>query len=152
MKKKQINIQAITDELAGASLFFSKTKKTPPPATRPEKTLPKSLVATAVPKAINKSAGQPVKKDVNRDVMTSSIDKATLREWRDTIENTETHNSSLRLTNEENYAIEDLINELRRKLKVKTSLNEVGRLGLLYIIHDFKLNREKSLVYKVKKS
>ena len=152
MKKKQINTQAITDELAGASLFFSKPNKTPPPVVRPEKTLSKSPEETAAEKPINKPAIQHLKKDVNHDVMTSSIDKSTLREWRDTIENTETHNSSLRLTNEENYAIEDLIKELRRNLKIKTSLNEVGRLGLLYIIHDFKLNREKSLVYKVKKS
>jgi len=84
--------------------------------------------------------------------MTSSLQDVNLRVWRDTIENTETHNSSLRLTNDEVYEVEDLINELRRNLKVKTSLNEVARLGLLYIIRDFKKKRENSLVYKVKKS
>jgi len=90
--------------------------------------------------------------EVNHNVTTSPLREVTFRVWKDTIENTETHNSSLRLTNEENYAVEDMINELKRSLKVKTSLNEVARLGLLYIIHDFKQNREKSLVYKVKKS
>ena len=86
------------------------------------------------------------------DVMTSLLQDVNFRVWRDTIENTETHNSSLRLTNDEVYEVEDLINELRRNLKVKTSLNEVARLGLLYIIHDFKKKRKNSLVYKVKKS
>ncbi len=86
------------------------------------------------------------------DVVTSLLQDVNIREWRDIIENTETHNSSLRLTNDEVYEVEDLINELRRNLKIKTSLNEVARLGLLYIIHDFKKKREKSLVYKVKKS
>jgi hypothetical protein len=86
------------------------------------------------------------------NVVTSSLHEVNFRVWKDTIENTETHNSSMRLTNEENYAVEDMVNELKRSLKVKTSLNEVARLGLLYIIHDFKQNREKSLVYKVKKS
>jgi hypothetical protein len=90
--------------------------------------------------------------EVNHNVTTSSLHEVPYRVWKDAIENTETHNSSLRLTNEENYAVEDMINELKRSLKVKTSLNEVARLGLLYIIHDFKINREKSLVYKVKKS
>ncbi len=86
------------------------------------------------------------------DVMTSSLHDVDLRAWRDTIENTETHNSSLRLTTEEGDGIEDLIKELKRKLKMKTSLNEVARLGLLYILRDFKKNRENSLIYKVKKS
>jgi hypothetical protein len=92
------------------------------------------------------------KKDVRDDVMTSSLHDVNLREWRDTVENTETHNSSLRLTTEESDEIEDLIKELKRRLKIKTSLNEVARLGLLYILHDFKKNRENSLIYKVKKS
>lgn len=86
------------------------------------------------------------------DVTTSLLQDVSLREWKDIVENTETHNSSLRLTNDEVYEVEDLINELRRNLKVKTSLNEVARLGLLYIIHDFKKKRKNSLVYKVKKS
>ena len=68
------------------------------------------------------------------------------------IENTETHNSSLRLTTEESNDIEDVIQELKRHLKVKTSLNEVARLGLLYLVHDFKEHRERSLIYQVKKS
>jgi hypothetical protein len=35
---------------------------------------------------------------------------------------------------------------------VKTSLNEVVRLGLLYILRDFKKDRENSLIYQIKKS
>jgi hypothetical protein len=86
------------------------------------------------------------------DAMTSRRDDVDYRAWRDIIENTETHNSSLRLTAEENFAVEDVITDLKRNMKIKTSLNEVARLGLLYLIHDFKKHREHSLVYKVKKS
>ena len=86
------------------------------------------------------------------NVMTSSLHDVNLRVWRDTIENTETHNSSLRLTTEEGEQIEDLITNLKRKYKIKTSLNEVARLGLLHIVQDFKKNGEDSLIYKVKKS
>jgi hypothetical protein len=86
------------------------------------------------------------------DGTTSSRHDVNYRAWRDIIENTETHNSSLRLTAAENFAVEDVITELKRHLKVKTSLNELARLGLLYLIHDFKTHRENSLLYKVKKS
>ena len=68
------------------------------------------------------------------------------------IENTETHNSSLRLTTEEGEDVEDVIKALKRQLKVKTSLNEIARLGLLYLVHDFQKHRERSLIYQVKKS
>jgi len=44
------------------------------------------------------------------------------------------------------------IKELKRQLKVKTSLNEIARLGLLYLVHDFKKKRERSFIYQVKKS
>jgi hypothetical protein len=84
--------------------------------------------------------------------MTSSRHDVNHRTWRDIIENTETHNSSLRLTTEEGEHIEDLITDLKRKFKIKTSLNEAARLGLLYIVQDFKKNGENSLIYKVKKS
>ena len=83
-----------------------------------------------------------VKRDSRTDVTTSSLHDVNLRGWRDTIENTETHNSSLRMTTDEGDNIEDVIQELKRKLKVKTSLNEVARLGLLYVVDDFKKNRE----------
>ena len=50
--------------------------------------------------------------------MTSLLQDVNLREWRDLIENTETHNSSLRLTRAELYEVEDLKTELERKLKI----------------------------------
>lgn len=105
---------------------------------------------------LDKEISNDRKKNVPSDVVTSLLHDVlrdvNIREWRDTIENTETHNSSLRLTTQESDDVEDLIKELKRKLKIKTSLNEIARLGLLYILHDFKKNRENSLIYKVKKS
>ena len=104
------------------------------------------------PPPARKQSNKKVNKAATNDVMTSSRHDVNLRVWRDTIENTETHNSSLRLTTEEGEQIEDLITNLKRKYKIKTSLNEVARLGLLHIVQDFKKNGEDSLVYKVKKS
>jgi hypothetical protein len=45
-----------------------------------------------------------------------------------------------------------MIQGLERKHNVKTSMNEDARLGILSIIHDYKTNKQESLVYKVKKS
>jgi len=104
------------------------------------------------PASARKQSNKKVNQFATNDVMTSSLHDVHLRGWRDTIENTETHNSSLRLTTEEGEHIEDLITDLKRKFKIKTSLNEVARLGLLHIVQDFKKNGDNSLIYKVKKS
>jgi hypothetical protein len=91
-------------------------------------------------------------KSDHHDVTTSTCHDVNHRKWRDIIENTEVHNSALRLTNEERYDVEDLVSELRRKYKIKTSMNELARLGLLYIIDDFKKDKQNALIIKVKKS
>ena len=74
------------------------------------------------------------------------------RAWKDIIENTETHNSALRLTREERYDVEDVVSDLERTHHIKTSMNELARLGLLSLIRDYKQRKQQSLVYKVKKS
>jgi hypothetical protein len=130
-----------------------KTKQTPPSAQNSDTSDKKTHRSkTQVTSHSLQDSKNKVSTSIIADVVTSSLHDVNLRVWKDTIENTETHNSSLRLTTEEGDDIEDLIKELKRKLKVKTSLNEIARLGLLYILHDFKKNRENSLIYKVKKS
>jgi hypothetical protein len=86
------------------------------------------------------------------DVTTSSRQEVNHRAWRDIIENTETHNSALRLTREERYDVEDVVSDLERTHHIKTSMNELARLGLLSILRDYKQHKKESLVYKVKKS
>jgi hypothetical protein len=128
----------------------------PKNATAPSltNTVPKGTEDNAVTEALEqpRSITEEKSKQGINDVATSSRHDVNYRAWRDIIENTETHNSSLRLTAEENFAIEDVITDLKRQLKIKTSLNEVARLGLLYLIDDFKKHREHSLLYKVKNS
>jgi len=106
--------------------------------------------------AINQASSTPSSDktniDVMIDVMTSLLQDVNLRAWREVIENTETQNTALRMTSEERYAIEDVVNELRRKEKVKTSMNEIARLGMMYLIYDFKKNGHESILYKVKKT
>jgi hypothetical protein len=132
-------------------LFKQKPTPPPTPARDTSDTTTYQSKTQATPRVHPDSANK-ARKPSPTDVVTSSLQDVNLREWRDLIENTETHNSSLRLTTEEGEDVEDVIKELKRQLKVKTSLNEIARLGLLYLVHDFKKNRERSLIYQVKKS
>ena len=130
-----------------------KQKPTPPPTHTDDTSDSKTHRSkTQSPHLSRPDSANKGRKPLRTDVVTSSLQDVNLREWRDLIENTETHNSSLRLTTEEGEDVEDVIKELKRQLKVKTSLNEIARLGLLYLVHDFKKHRERSLIYQVKKS
>jgi hypothetical protein len=128
-----------------------KTKQTPLSSTdNSDKTI--KPPTPELPPPARKQSTKKVNKSATNDVMMSSRYDVNLRAWKDTIENTETHNSSLRLTTAEGEHIEDVITDLKRKYKIKTSLNEIARLGLLHIVQDFKKHSENSLIYKVKKS
>jgi hypothetical protein len=131
-------------------------KKSPAPSIKliDEEKLPnKSHIGNSGQQNSEKASKQESKQNVTiDDVTTSSHHDVNYRRWRDIIEDTEVHNSALRLTNEESYAVEDLVSELRRKYKIKTSMNEIARLGLLYIINDFKKDKPQALIIKVKKS
>ena len=140
-------------KLGGGALDQELFKKKQPPLSSTDdsdKTI-KSPTPESPPPARQQS-NKKVSKAAPDDVATSSLHDANLRVWRDMIENTETHNSSLRLTTEEGEHIEDLITDLKRTYKIKTSLNEIARLGLIHIVQDFKKHGENSLIYKVKKS
>jgi hypothetical protein len=147
-KRPPLEIKEITESLKeskgqGVGVFFPTT-----PTKTPDNQDVKHVEKPTVPRSPQKDES-PKKLT---DVMTSLLQDVNLREWRDTIENTETRGSSLRLTNDEIYAVEDVIQDLERLLKIKTSMNELARLGLLFLVHEFKKNGEKSIVYKVKKS
>jgi hypothetical protein len=139
-------------KLGGGALDQELFKKQPPLSSTDNSNKTITYSTPQTPPPTRKQSNKKVNKSASDDVMTSSLHDVNLRVWRDTIENTETHNSSLQLTTEEGEHIEDLITDLKRKYKIKTSLNEVARLGLLHIVQDFKKNGENSLIYKVKKS
>jgi hypothetical protein len=162
--KKHLPTDAITNELAGASLFFQ--SQTPPvPEQAPETSAVAPPRAETPPSATPNQDRLPdntkqlqqkelpsIRQDVMIDVTTAILQGVDLKRWREQIEDTETQNSSLRLTSEERYVIEDIISELQRKERIKTSMNEVARLGLLFLIHEFKKNRRMSILYRVKKA
>ena len=92
------------------------------------------------------------RKDATTDLVTLALGPIDLRAWRRGFENTETRNSALRLTSAERDRVEDLVRDLWRKHMVRTSMNEVARLGLRVIERDFTRSGSTSLVYRVKRS
>jgi hypothetical protein len=170
--KKKLDVTTITNELEGGSAFFPSYKKpvaesesvssekaSTPPLSKPKARAKAKKKTQAIKTPGDDNIFLDETKKLNEespktliDVMTSLLQDVNPRKWRDTIENTETRGSSLRLTNDEIYAVQDILKDLERQLKIKTSINELARLGLLFLIHDFKRNGEKSLIYKVKKS
>ncbi|MCC7018582.1 MAG: hypothetical protein IT332_02425 [Ardenticatenales bacterium] len=88
--------------------------------------------------------------DVVTDVMTSVL-LEDISMWRKVLAVSETHNSALRLSAQERDDIEDCVLLLRRKFGIKTSMNELARLGLLLLVRDVRTRKNESLVCAVKK-
>ena len=163
--KKKLDTSAITNELAGSSVFFQKQEPSPnlqltgrgsqSQKSAPVQTKPASLpqperqeVTPEIPSPISKSGDE----EVWTDVKTSILHNVNKKRWREVIEETEAHNSSLRMSLAEREQVEDVLRELKRKHKVKTSMNELARLGLLLLLHDFKKNGRQSIITEVKTS
>jgi hypothetical protein len=163
--------------LKGASAFFSPTPSKKPVRKRPsKKPLSQQSVKpevfldrkeTPVVPASKPDAGESLKpeqpasptearKDVAADVppdaMTSLLHDVNKKLWRERIEETEMHNSSLRISLKEREQIEDMVRDLKRKYRIKTSMNEIARLGLLFLTHEFRKRGTESIIAEVKTS
>ncbi len=152
--------QDIRDQFfKGESVFFTDQPQATPvpeqPAAPPSVVTPPRVEQDNPPdhkQPLQQEELTAVRQDGMLDVTMSLLQGVDLKQWREQIEDTETQNSSLRLTSEERYVIEDIISELQRQERIKTSMNEVARLGLLFLIHEFKKNRRTSILYRVKKA
>lgn len=134
----------IYDELSQLDSAPALTPKAPVKQATPSPQRPKALVAT--------SSRPQRRHDVVDDVVTSLLEGTDLGAWREVLANTETHGSAFRLSSAERDAVEDLVRDLRRVERIKTSMNELARLGLMLLIHDFRKRGDKSVVFRVKKS
>jgi hypothetical protein len=147
-KRPPLDIGELTESLKasqgqGFGVFFP-----PLPHNTPEKKRAEPRQTPPLPHAPQEEDNP----EARHDVTTSARQDVNYRAWRDIIENTETHNSALRLTREERYDVEDVVSDLERTHHIKTSMNELARLGLLSLLRDYKQRKQQSLVYKVKKS
>lgn len=153
--KKKIDETAVMSELSSSKFFQSSPPSQAATKVQQQKTAIRKVEDKPLTRVgedgLNEST-KDVQTDVNTDATTSLLQNVNKRGWKEIIETTETHNSSLRLSLMEREKIEDVVRELRRKYKIKTSMNEIARLGLLVLAQDFKKYRSKSIIADVKTS
>jgi hypothetical protein len=131
--KKNLVTPSLINELKGESSFF---KPTPTSKRRHDVT-----------------TSQKKKKDIEKS---TSQSPTTIRPynkyelWKEIITDADTQNTTVRLTKKESNNVSDFTRNLRREKNIRISMNELARLGLLFLMDDFNDNGEKSVISKVK--
>lgn len=179
MSKKVLNTQSVINELKGQSAFFRQDTsllhdvtdlkppivKTPPKKSRkhPEPNIKKATLKP-VPYQEPSSTNLPVAKksdNVSTNAnMTASIHASTIAHFQDdiietirkTVKQVGKDTLFVRLTSDEKHQVTSVvyaINEMYRGEGRKTSENEIGRIGLNFLLEDYKANGKGSILAKV---
>jgi hypothetical protein len=175
MSKKVLNVDNITNELQGASLFFKPASiaPNPPPPTNPDPTpdpAPEALpeIAPAPPPPVAATPAIPQVPDDNQPTTTyneqiskhdskqaiklSSKQHDLVRTIRKTVNRVGKEVLFVRLSPEEKHALGSIVysfNELYRGEGRKTSENEIGRIGLNFLLEDYRVNGVNSILAQV---
>lgn len=140
--KKKLNVEAITNELKGASAFFPdykpQTKEDPAPPSKTEVLTEKkkesinndSLSASKHASMISKYT----------DVMIEKIRKAVKQIGKEV--------TFVRLTPDEKARLSDVAYTYKRQ-GIKTSENEISRIAINNLLADFEANGQESVLAKV---
>ncbi|SRR6266508_3219271 len=179
MSKKVLNTQSVINELRGQSAFFRKDapmqsgSNEPKPkavkftAIKPKKH-PESNIEKETPTAIPNSEHSPVnlpgtkKNDTvnsndsnhaNTHASTlANIQDDTVETIRKTVKQVGKDTLFVRLTPDEKHQVTSVVyalNEMYRGESRKTSENEIGRIGVNFLLEDYKANGEQSILAKV---
>jgi hypothetical protein len=168
--KKKLNTDSITNELEGASLFFTKPPS-PPPLPEPEKSIVESMTATSisvVPPTQKES--EKIKKDktpkpkdsmVSRhhdtmtpryqDTTTPQIHGVVIEIIRKAVKEFGKEAATHRFTEAEKKEIANLIFTYMNR-GIKTSENEITRIAVNFIMEEYKVNGENSILHKILKA
>ena len=148
MSKKQLNVEAITNELRGASLFFSRPShnapteeipaatESPRSSEQPQQTVTKLVESEAIPHASTPAS------------TIAATDDDLIDRIRKTVKSPGKEVSFVRLTLEEKHQLADVVYTYKRQ-GVKTSENEINRIALIFLLEDYKENGANSLLVKV---
>ena len=179
MSKKILNTQSVINELRDQSAFFrqdapaqSETKK--PKTKTLKKTLklpekhPQSNIEKEIPEPISDQEHSPIdlpaeKKNDTVGSTDSShantharvladIQDDTIETIRKTVKQVGKDTLFVRLTPDEKHQITSVVyafNEMYRGESRKTSENEIGRIGVNFLLEDYKANGEQSILAKV---
>lgn len=172
MSKKALKIEGILNELEGASLFFAKSSEAPPSPiqeskpefkpeiiNQPDKSEPQSEPAVSsqpssqtkeqTPELYNQhnsnNASKLASKQINKNNdFVTAIRKAVRQVGKEVL--------FIRLSADEKKAIGSIVysfNELYRGEGRKTSENEIGRIGLNYLLEEYRRNGNNSILAQV---
>jgi hypothetical protein len=179
MSKKVLNTQAMINELKGQSAFFrqdvpsksgTNDLRAPIVKTTPKKPkkLPESNVEKETPKQVPTEAHSPtdlpveniydpVNSDASSHANTSAsvlanIQNDIVETIRKTVKQVGKDTLFVRLTADEKHQVASVVyalNEMYRGEGRKTSENEIGRIGLNFLLEDYKVNGEQSILARV---
>jgi hypothetical protein len=179
MSKKVLNTQSVINELKGQSAFFrqdaplqSETVDPKHPTVKAPPKKPKKLLAAhnekVIPKSISNQEHSPINlpdekktdsvssNDSNRAStqasMLANIQDDTIETIRKTVKQVGKDTLFVRLTPDEKHRVTSVVyafNEMYRGESRKTSENELGRIGVNFLLEDYKANGEQSILAKV---
>ena len=158
MSKKVLNTQSVVNELKGQSAFFRKdnpkpgvVKKRPEPQKETPLTTSESPID--LPTIEKNATVNNASNRANKRASTLSNDHDNLIETiRKTVKQVGKDTLFVRLTTHEKHRVASAVftlNEKYRGESRKTSENEIGRIGVNYILEDYKTNRENSILARV---
>jgi len=179
MSKKVLNTQSVINELKGQSAFFrqdaplqSETADPKSAALKASRKKPKKLAEAhsekettkPIPNLEHSPVNLPAEKKndiVNSDASNHAITPAsvlaniqddTIETIRKTVKQVGKDTLFVRLTADEKHRVTSVVyafNEMYRGESRKTSENEIGRIGVNFLLEDYKANGEQSILAKV---
>jgi hypothetical protein len=172
MSKKKLQIEGILNELEGASLFFPRSvspplPSTPEPTPKPEpdpqidvqspvETVepavapePTPVLEVETPKVYNEQNSSNASKLASKHIQKNNDLVKTIRK---TVRQVGKEVLFVRLSPDEKKAVGSIVysfNEIYRGEGRKTSENEIGRIGLNYLLEDYRQNGNNSILAQV---
>jgi hypothetical protein len=148
MSKKHLNVEGITNELRGASLFFSRAAEPPAvePATSPARLLQAAAPAPQVPV---EQESTPVHLLANTPASTlAGHDEILIERIRKIVKSPGKEVAFVRLSLEEKQQLAEIAYHYKRQ-GVKTSENEINRIAVNYLLADYQAQGDTSILAKV---
>jgi hypothetical protein len=140
---KKLNIGSITNELTAGSAFFRPNKPQTP------KTEPKP---TPLPAIIKPSKQEGNEESRKASIVASTLaNKTAIEAIRKSVKHPGKEVTFVRLTIEEKEQLGDIVYTYKKQ-GIKTSENEIARIGLNQLIEDYKTNGQNSTLAKVLKA
>jgi hypothetical protein len=167
MSKKVLKVEGITNELEGASLFFAPTNQSPYtsplPVMTPEPVSDSKLIPPTEdnpPVLHNEEKNKGIKKQLTQTVQRASKQASVIynesndpvESIRKTVKRVGKEVFFVRVTPEEKHTLVSIIysfNEIYREEGRKTSENEIGRIGLNFLLEDYRANGNNSILARV---